>query len=70
VARIAVLAVYRYDASGNMVDWWTEADGAEYEKRVEVMVKQASAFEVHGTPLQGKLTCETQTIYRTADIFL
>ena len=53
------------------MDWWTEADGAEYEKRVEVMVKQASAFEVHGTPLQGKLTCETQTIYyRTADIII
>jgi putative endopeptidase len=47
----------QYDASGNMVDWWTEADGAEYEKRVEVMVQQASAFEVHGAALQGKLTC-------------
>jgi predicted metalloendopeptidase len=47
----------KYDAEGNMEDWWTEADGVEYEKRVEVMVKQASAFEVHGMPLQGKLTC-------------
>jgi len=47
----------KYNAEGNMVDWWTEEDGAEYERRVEVMVQQASAFEVHGTPLQGKLTC-------------
>ena len=30
----------KYNADGNMVDWWTEADGAEYEKRVEVMVAQ------------------------------
>eukprot|EP01043_Picozoa_sp_COSAG02_P060568 COSAG02_NODE_7941_length_2777_cov_2.056385_5_plen_229_part_00 len=47
----------KYNAEGNMVDWWTEEDGAEYERRVEVMVQQASAFEVHGTSLQGKLTC-------------
>jgi predicted metalloendopeptidase len=31
-----------------MVDWWTEEDGKEYEARVEVMVEQASKFEVHG----------------------
>jgi len=34
--------------AGNMVDWWTEEDGQEYEKRVEVMVKQANEYEVHG----------------------
>lgn len=34
--------------AGNMVDWWTEGDGQEYEKRVEVMVKQANEYEVHG----------------------
>ena len=34
--------------TGNMVDWWTEGDGQEYEKRVEVMVKQANEYEVHG----------------------
>lgn len=33
---------------GNMVDWWTEEDGKEYEARVEVMVEQANKFEVHG----------------------
>ena len=51
----------KYNSEGNMVDWWTEEDGAEYERRVEVMVKQASEFEVHGTPLQGKLTCGAGT---------
>jgi len=47
----------QYDASGNLRDWWTPADAAEYEKRVEVMVKQAETFSVEGKPLNGKLTC-------------
>eukprot|EP00039_Didymoeca_costata_P026294 m.15559 g.15559 ORF g.15559 m.15559 type:complete len:659 (-) comp5430_c0_seq2:113-2089(-) len=47
----------KYDANGNMVDWWTEADAAEYERRVDVMIKQAEEFKVHGVPLKGKLTC-------------
>jgi len=42
--------------SGNMVDWWTEDDGKEYEQRVEVMVKQANSYEVHGNSVKGKLT--------------
>ena len=47
----------KYDHTGNMVDWWTEADGLEYEKRVQVMVDQAEQFVVFGQPLKGKLTC-------------
>jgi putative endopeptidase len=47
----------KYDHTGNMVDWWAEADGVEYEKRVEVMVAQAEAFTVHGVNVKGKLTC-------------
>lgn len=47
----------KYDYTGNMVDWWTEADGVEYEKRVQVMVDQAEQFTVHGITLKGKLTC-------------
>ena len=46
----------KFDYSGNMVDWWTEDDGKEYEKRVEVMVEQANSFEVHGQAVKGKLT--------------
>jgi len=46
----------KFDYSGNMVDWWTEDDGKEYERRVEVMVEQASSFEVHGQAVKGKLT--------------
>ena len=39
-----------------MRDWWVGNDGAEYEKRAEVMIKQAETFEVHGVKLKGKLT--------------
>jgi putative endopeptidase len=46
----------KFDYKGNMVDWWTEDDGKEYEQRVEVMVKQANSYEVHGNSVKGKLT--------------
>ncbi|KAL7550545.1 hypothetical protein ACHAWF_013765 [Thalassiosira exigua] len=47
----------KYDADGNMRDWWTKEDGEEYEKRVAVMVSQADAFLVHDRAVKGKLTC-------------
>mmetsp|Transcript_9449 Transcript_9449/g.13950 ORF Transcript_9449/g.13950 Transcript_9449/m.13950 type:complete len:707 (+) Transcript_9449:44-2164(+) len=46
----------KFDHEGNMVDWWTEEDGKEYERRVEVMVEQADKFLVHGQAVKGKLT--------------
>jgi putative endopeptidase len=46
----------KYDSEGNMRDWWSGTDGSEYEKRAEVMLKQAEMFEVHGVKLKGKLT--------------
>ena len=46
----------KYDSEGNMRDWWVGNDGSEYEKRAEVMLKQAEMFEVHGVKLKGKLT--------------
>jgi putative endopeptidase len=46
----------KFDYQGILRDWWTESDSKEYEKRVEVMVKQANNFEVHGQKVQGKLT--------------
>ena len=30
----------KYDASGNLNDWWSDADAAEYERRVAVQVIQ------------------------------
>jgi putative endopeptidase len=47
----------KFNADGNMLDWWTEEDATEYMKRVEVMVNQANDFQVHGQSVQGKLTC-------------
>jgi len=47
----------KYNADGNLVDWWTQADADEYERRVSVMVDQANKFEVEGQFVQGKLTC-------------
>lgn len=46
----------KFNFAGVLHDWWTPEDADEYEKRVEVMVKQADAFEVHGRNVQGKLT--------------
>jgi len=47
----------QYDASGNLRDWWTAADAADYEGRVAIMVAQAEQFRVEGKALNGKLTC-------------
>jgi putative endopeptidase len=47
----------KFNFEGNMVDWWTKDDAEEYEKRVDVMVEQANAVEIHGQNLKGKLTC-------------
>ena len=46
----------KFDFQGILNDWWTEEDGKEYEKRVEVMVEQANNYQVHGQNVQGKLT--------------
>ena len=46
----------KYDAKGDLVDWWSEEDSQEYERRKAVMVEQANAFTVFGTNLNGNLT--------------
>lgn len=39
-----------FDASGNLVSWWTSEDSAKFESRSFMMVRQFNAFE----PLPGK----------------
>ena len=39
----------QFDASGNLVDWWTKEDAAKFTQRADVMVKQFDAYE----PLPG-----------------
>jgi len=47
----------RFDAKGNVRDWWTAQDRAEFERRAQVVVDQYSSYEVEdGLPVNGELT--------------
>ncbi|MEN8237801.1 MAG: M13 family metallopeptidase [Actinomycetota bacterium] len=47
----------RFDAAGNVRDWWTEHDRAEFDQRAKVVVDQYSAYEVEdGLHVNGELT--------------
>ncbi|HEV8541239.1 MAG TPA: M13 family metallopeptidase, partial [Verrucomicrobiae bacterium] len=47
----------KYDADGNLNDWWTEADGKAFEARAQKVVDQYNAFEpLPGLHVNGKLT--------------
>jgi putative endopeptidase len=39
----------QFDASGNLIDWWTKDDAAKFTTRADVMVKQFDSYE----PLPG-----------------
>jgi endothelin-converting enzyme/putative endopeptidase len=52
----------QFDAEGNLRNWWTPQDAAEFEKRAECFVKEYSAFTpVDGVHLNGKLTLGENT---------
>ncbi|MHB1064235.1 MAG: M13 family metallopeptidase [Georgenia sp.] len=34
----------KYDGTGRLTDWWTEADRAEFDKRTKVLIAQYEAF--------------------------
>ncbi|MEO8597925.1 MAG: M13 family metallopeptidase [Candidatus Solibacter sp.] len=47
----------KYDGDGNLRDWWSPADGAEFEKRAACIANQYSNFTaVEDVKLNGKLT--------------
>ena len=47
----------RFDGTGTMRDWWTEADGKEYESRTKQLVAQFSSYEaLPGLKVNGELT--------------
>jgi endothelin-converting enzyme/putative endopeptidase len=47
----------KFDANGNLRDWWTEADGAEFEKRAACFAAQYSGYTaVADVKLDGRLT--------------
>lgn len=52
----------RFDAVGNMNDWWTKEDADEYEKRVSCIDKQYSDYvAVADVKLNGRLTLGENT---------
>ncbi len=47
----------RFDAEGNVRDWWTEQDRSEFDERARVVVDQYNEFEVEdGLNVNGELT--------------
>ena len=46
----------RFDAEGNLVDWWSPEDYKNFRERTDCVVKQFDSFEAEpGLHLQGKL---------------
>ena len=47
----------QFDEKGNLNNWWTPKDSAEFKKRSEVMVKQFNGYEpLSGAFINGKAT--------------
>lgn len=50
----------QYDAKGNLTDWWSKNDGAEFSKRAQAIIKQFNEFipvdslHVNGEATQGE----------------
>ncbi len=45
----------QFDLKGNMADWWTAADAAEFGRRAEGLVRQFNAYQpLPGVPINGK----------------
>ncbi|HUL54488.1 MAG TPA: M13 family metallopeptidase [Opitutaceae bacterium] len=46
-----------YDADGNLADWWTEADAAQFKARAQKVVDEYNQFEaLPGLKVNGELT--------------
>ena len=47
----------QFDAHGNLKDWWTQKDGAEFDRRAKCVVDQYSSYvAVDDIHINGKLT--------------
>jgi endothelin-converting enzyme/putative endopeptidase len=52
----------KFDAGGNLRDWWTAQDGAEFEKRAACVADEYSGFtSVDDVKLNGRLTLGENT---------
>ncbi|MHC9539286.1 MAG: M13 family metallopeptidase [Vulcanimicrobiota bacterium] len=46
-----------YDSVGNLKDWWTEKDAAEFNRRTHLLVEQFNSYQVlPGVYINGELT--------------
>jgi len=46
----------KFDATGNMIDWWTKEDAENYSVRTDLIKNQFAAYKVHGESVNGELT--------------
>jgi endothelin-converting enzyme/putative endopeptidase len=51
----------KFDRDGNLRDWWTAADGQEFERRVACIADEYSGFSVGDLKVNGKLTLGENT---------
>jgi endothelin-converting enzyme/putative endopeptidase len=52
----------KFDPQGNLRDWWTEADGKEFEKRASCLADEYSGFTaIDDLKLNGRLTLGENT---------
>jgi putative endopeptidase len=52
----------KFDANGNLSDWWTEEDGKKFEEKADCTVKEYSSFvAVDDVHVNGKLTLGENT---------
>jgi predicted metalloendopeptidase len=52
----------KFDGNGNLRDWWTATDGAEFEKRAACVADEYSGFtSVDDVKLNGRLTLGENT---------
>ena len=48
----------KYDGDGNMVDWWTDSDRAEFGKRTKALIEQYDVLSPHDLPDEHKVNGE------------
>ena len=52
----------RFDAVGNMTDWWTANDSEEFEAFTNRLIEQYSQYEaLPGVPVNGQLSVTENT---------
>lgn len=55
----------KYDAKGELRDWWSPSDSEQFVARSQILVEQYERFIVEGSPVNGKL-CLGENV---ADLF-